>query len=220
MNKPLLPWRDGLFAFLATVLIAAGAWPDPSPIREVIVAGPTPKIYSLAVSDPRLVQIRRQIDRYAPPRPNAELGMMRFQAETAAFYADDGLGTGDWSSFANQSAAYVASLESAYVERQSKLGPPPISLGDVTESNLSMTSWSAIAGIGLIAGIVVAAWRSRTCPRSIDLVSPAVAPENSSSDLTAIAIPARWIRLQQPIGVMVRRVAYAGLFVAAIASNA
>lgn len=219
MSKTLLPWRDGLFGFLVAVLVSFGVWPDPVPIREVVVAGPEPQTYSLAVDDPRLVQIRRRIDRYAPTRPTAALGMTRWQAETASFYASDGLGTGNWSKFASQSASYVTSLESAYADRQSQLGPPPIRLGAVTDGSLSMASRIAIVGIGLIAGLVVAAWRSRTRPRSIELVSPAVAPENSSIDPTVIAIPARWIRLRQPISVTVRRVAYAGLFVAAMAAG-
>lgn len=219
MSKTILPWRDGLFGFLVAVLVSFGVWPDPVPIREVVVSQPTAKIYSLAVDDPRLVRIRRQIDRYAPPRPTATLGMTRWQSETAAFYARDGQGIGNWSKFANQSASYVTSLETAYLDRQSKLGPPPISLGEVTQGSLSAASMITILGIALIVGIVVSVWRSQTRPRSIAIVSPTVAPENSQNDSTAIAIPARWIRLRQPIGVQVRRVAYAGLFVAALAAG-
>lgn len=219
MSKTRLPWRDGLFGFLVAVLVGFAVWPDPVPVREIVVTRPTNKTYSLAVDDPRLVQIRRQIDLYAPPRPTAVLGMSRWQAETAAFYAGDGLGSGDWSTFASQSASYVNSLESAYADRQSELGPPPISLGDVTAGRRSMTSLVSILAIGLVAGVFFAAWRACTCPRTIELVLPAVAPENSAMDPSAIAIPARWIRLRQPIGVTIRRVAYAGLFAAAMAAS-
>ncbi|QDT05577.1 hypothetical protein K227x_39780 [Rubripirellula lacrimiformis] len=80
--------------FLTAFLIALSFLPKPPArqtieVRERVIGGlsDSPRLYSLALGDPRLVQIRRQILNYGHSKPAAALGMARWQAETAAIYA-------------------------------------------------------------------------------------------------------------------------------------
>ncbi len=89
-RKSWMPRLDIVFVFTTAFVIVLANSPSPTPMQVVHVdakVGP-PQTYSLAVDDPRLRKLRRRVDTYGQAKPAAALGKARWQAETAAFYAE------------------------------------------------------------------------------------------------------------------------------------
>jgi len=99
-RKRCLAIRDGGFVFLAAFVIAISLAPEP-PRRQVLQMQSDQGIvrrFTLRVDDPRLAQIHHQVETYGQSRPVAAIAVARWQAETAAFYADQdggGIAQGD-----------------------------------------------------------------------------------------------------------------------------
>lgn len=123
-----------------------------------------------------------------------------------------------WIHLAANAREVIAKAEMEMHRRQHLAGPPPISFGELDAGGHSprMLILAGVFGICVACGF--ARW-TYVCP-SIRLQSvettetPSIASEtHDAGDELQLAIPDRWVRLHQPITVLIRQTAYCTLLV-------
>ena len=249
--------RDFLLVFTATLVIALSLWPGARARQTVDLSSPqgVSQRYSLALDDPRLEKLRRDLDGWSRGSPHTALAVAKWQAELADYYAQraqtpahtahstSGIATVSfvdsprdnpslptsgqrwgtyWEEVGSQARHSVA-VEHAKLEQHRARTVPPIRFGSVVEVR-PPHAFMVSCVLGCLMGSLFAAW-TFSCP-SIGLLNDSneanlrrLQGQGSSHPPCAelqLQIPAAWVRVHQPVLVIVRRILYASLVIAGI----
>tara|TARA_R110002049_G_scaffold47902_1_gene138451 strand:- start:167594 stop:168433 length:840 start_codon:yes stop_codon:yes gene_type:complete len=130
-----------------------------------------------------------------------------------------------WRTVRDRTDAWIHDCESVLAAKRMARGAPPAQLGPILAGPVGMVGNFLSALIAAMMATGFCLW-SLTCP-SIELNADEHAIRRSrlqvsadrAVDTIAVGVPARWVRVHQPVGVKLRSWSFAALVMAAIATQ-
>ena len=250
--------HDFLLVAMATLVIVLSNWPNSQKRQSVDLRNSdgTSQRYSLAVDDPRLAKLQRDLDSWNRGGTNTAIALTKWRVELAEFYVDrfqsppstsvtqvsfvesggnaastDGpqiSARKHWQSYwanVGKQARESLAIQNAKLRDHRALVGPPIVLGKVIESR-SKNAFLISCICGLLMATVFGFWTYISPSLGLHRTENVDEAEGNREQLTGsreraltelqLRIPSEWVRIHQPISVVLRRVLYAGLVGAAL----